>query len=263
MRTIAKCFTFKAAADGKPAEILIYGEISDTLWWGDEVTPKGFKKELDALGDVDEINVFVNSYGGDVFAGHAIYSMLKRHKAKIHVFVDGVAASIASVIAMAGDTITMPKNSMMMIHNPWTWGAGDSAYFLKLADDLDRIRESIITTYESRGIKRDEIIAIMDAETWLTAEEAVEKGFADEIEESQEVAACVKDGKLYVNEQEMDFSRYRHPPKMLVAQAAQTEPNKPAEVTQTDNSGLFALYQAAIQANENKKRLGGVTNDLK
>lgn len=244
---MSKCWTFKAAADDKPAEILIYGEISDVLWWGDEVTPKQFKKDLDALGDVSEINVYINSYGGDVFAGHAIYSQLKRHKAKIHVFVDGVAASIASVIAMAGDTITMPKNAMMMVHNPWTIAVGYADDFRKTADDLERIRESIIAVYESRGVKRDDVIAIMDAETWLTAEEAVEKGFADEIEQEKQVAACVKDGKVFINGQEMDFSRYKNPPKLLIAEQS----NEPPKAKKTDYSGLFAVYQAKIEANKN------------
>ena len=134
-----KFWQFKANTEDGPAELLLYGDISSSSWWGDEVTPKEFKKDLDDLGNVDEINVFINSDGGDVFAGQTIYSMLKRHKAKITVYVDGLAASIASVIAMAGDIIKMPKNSMMMIHNPWTWGAGYAADFRKLVDDKDKI----------------------------------------------------------------------------------------------------------------------------
>ena len=115
-----KFWSFKAL-DETTGELLLYGEISDISWWGDEVTPKQFKEDLDALGDIDVLNVYINSPGGDVFAGQAIYSMLKRHKAQVKVYIDGLAASIASLVAMAGDKVIMPANAMMMIHNPWTW----------------------------------------------------------------------------------------------------------------------------------------------
>ena len=186
-----KFWNFKAV-DEKTAELTLYGEISDYSWWGDEVTPKEFKEDLDALGDIDVLNVYINSPGGDVFAGQAIYSMLKRHKAKINVYIDGLAASIASLIAMAGDKVIMPANAMMMIHNPWTWGMGNSNDFRKLADDLDKIRDSMIVAYEKKSaLMINEIIEIMDAETWLSAQDCLDYGFADEIEETKEVAASV------------------------------------------------------------------------
>lgn len=186
-----KFWNFKAV-DEKTAELTLYGEISDYSWWGDEVTPKEFKEDLDALGDIDVLNVYINSPGGDVFAGQAIYSMLKRHKAKINVYIDGLAASIASLIAMAGDKVIMPANAMMMIHNPWTWGMGNSNDFRKLADDLDKIRDSMIVAYEKKSaLMINEIIEIMDAETWLSAQDCLDYGLADEIEETKEVAASV------------------------------------------------------------------------
>lgn len=207
MNLAKKKFWSMKALDNKAGEVLLYGEISDVSWWGDEVTPKQFKEDLDALGDVETIKVFINSPGGDVFAGQAIYSMLKRHKAQVHVYIDGLAASIASLIAMAGDKVVMPANAMMMIHNPWTLAVGNANDFRKLADDLDKIRDSMITAYGSRSaLTTEEIKGLLDAETWLTAQECVEYGFADEVEEAKELAASI-DKKF--------LSRYQNIPETL------------------------------------------------
>jgi ATP-dependent Clp protease protease subunit len=193
--------------DDKTGELTLYGEISDYTWWGDEVTPKQFKEDLDALGDIDILNVYINSPGGDVFAGQAIYSMLKRHKAYVNVFIDGIAASIASLIAMAGDKVIMPENAMMMIHSPWTFAVGNAQDFRKLADDMDKIRDSMIVAYESRSaLTTEEITEIMDAETWLSAEECLEYGFADEIAEAKQIAASMD---------EKYFAVYRNIPDEL------------------------------------------------
>jgi ATP-dependent Clp protease protease subunit len=241
-----KFWAFKNATKDKPAELALYGPISSESWWGDEVTPKQFKEDLDALGDVDELSVYINSDGGDVFAGQAIHSMLRRHKAKITVYVDGLAASIASVVAMAGDVIRMPRNAMMMIHNPWTIALGNAEDFRKMAEDLDKIRESIITTYQDKsGMDKDKIVELMDAETWLTAEEAVEYGLADELEETKAVAASLDSGALVVNGQRMDLSRYKHPPQLA------PEAHEP-EAKQADN-GLLSLCEHQIQINKNRR----------
>ena len=130
-----KFWNFKAQ-DGN-GELMLYGEISSATWYGDEITPKQFKDDLDSLGDIENLNIYINSGGGDVFAGQAIYTMLKRHKAFKTVYIDGLAASIASVIAMAGDKIIMPKNAIMMIHNAWTVVAGNKDELRKMADDMD------------------------------------------------------------------------------------------------------------------------------
>ncbi len=187
----SKFWKFKAL-DDNTGELTLYGEIANETWWGDEITPKEFKADLDALGDINTLNIYINSPGGDVFAGQAIHSMLKRHKAHKNVYIDGLAASIASVVVMAGDTIFMPKNAMMMIHNPWTWGIGNAAEFRKLAEDLDKIRESLIAAYEGHSaLTRDEIIEIMDSETWLTADECLEYGFCDVVEKEKQMAASI------------------------------------------------------------------------
>ncbi|QNB48201.1 Clp protease ClpP [Thermanaerosceptrum fracticalcis] len=243
-----KFWKFKAKDDGT-AELLLYGEISSSTWWGDEVTPKQFKKDLDDLGDVSEINVYINSEGGDVFAGQAIYSMLKRHRATINIYVDGLAASIASVIAMVGDKVIMPKNAMMMVHNPWTIAIGTADDFRKLADDMDKIRESIITVYTDKsGMDQDKIIEMMDKETWMTAEEAVKYGFADEIEEEKQVAASLNGGFLMLNGQKFDLSKFKNPPKL-----AFLTPEKPP---QKHDNNLLSLFEKQLCINKNL--LGGM-----
>ena len=169
----------------KEAEILLYGVIGDDGYW-DEVTSKEFAEQLKEVEDAETISVRINSPGGDVFAGQAIYSMLKRCKAQIVVYIDGLAASIASLVAMAGDKIIMPKNSMMMIHKPWTISAGNANDMRQQADTLDKVEESMLAAYvEKTGLAEDEIKQLLADETWLTASMALEKGFCDEIEENE------------------------------------------------------------------------------
>jgi len=172
-------------------EITMYGEIASESWWGDEVTPKQFKDDLDALGDVSTIKVYLSSPGGDVFAGQQIHSMLKRHKAEVVIYIDSLAASIASVISSAGDKVIMPVNSMQMLHNPMTGMYGNAHEFRKLADDLDKIRESLVEAYLSKSsvLTREKLIEIMDDESWLTAKECLELGLCDEVVEAKEIAA--------------------------------------------------------------------------
>lgn len=179
-----KWFEIKAAAG--VGEISIYDEIGA---WG--ITAKAFSDELKALGAVSRINLSINSPGGSVFDGIAIFNMLKRHKASITVRVDGIAASIASAIAMAGDTILMPENSMMLIHNPSSIVVDGEADELRaLAEALDKIKESMVSIYASRtSLDPAEIETIMTNETWLSAAEAVEKGFADKLEAAMKAAA--------------------------------------------------------------------------
>ena len=193
----------------KEADLLLYGVIGDDGYW-DSVGSKEFAEDLKAIEDVETINVRINSPGGDVFAGQAIYSTLKRCKAKINVYIDGLAASIASLIAMAGDKVIMPKNSMMMIHKPWTFSAGNANDMRTTADVLDKVEESLIVAYvEKTGLSEDEIKTLLDAETWLTASDALAKGFCDEIEET-EVKASLKDGQLVINGQKFNINDYKN-----------------------------------------------------
>jgi len=171
-------YEIKAATDKKPARIMVYGYIGQT-WDGRGVEAKKFIDELNAL-DVDAIDLHINSGGGQVFEGTAIYNALKAHRAKITVRIDGIAASIASIIAMAGDTVEMPENAMMMIHDPMGVVAGTSEDMEKMADVLDKLKTGLIATYhEKTGVDAEDLSTMMTDETWMTAGEAVKLGFAD------------------------------------------------------------------------------------
>ena len=155
-------FENKVSSEGS-SNLYLDGEISSQTWWGDEITPEEFRNELRQMkGD---LTVHINSPGGDVFAGVTIYNALKDyHKGKVVVKVDGLAASIASVIAMAGDEIVMSPGSMMMIHNPWSVGIGSSDELRKAADTLDQIKDSILPIHTERsGLAEDEVKELMDA----------------------------------------------------------------------------------------------------
>lgn len=181
---------FMNKSNEEEAEILIYEMIGEDWWSGGGVTAKRFTDELKALGNVAKITVRINSPGGDVYDGTAIYNQLVQHKAAVNVFIDGLAASAASYIAMAGDSIKIAENGLMMIHNPWSIAIGESKDMRKTADVLDKIKDTIVLTYQKRT-KQDskEISKWMDAETWMTGKEAVDKGFADEIMEAKSVEA--------------------------------------------------------------------------
>lgn len=178
----SRFYNFEKINDEKAA-IYIYGDIVSEKWWSDtDVDPTTFKDELAELGDVNEIDVHINSFGGEVYAGFAIHNLLKQHKASINVYIDGIAASIASVIAMAGDRIYMPKTALMMIHNCWTWASGDSKELRKTAEDLDKVGEAIKSSYLNKvNITKEELERLLDEESLMTAEECLSKGFIDEI----------------------------------------------------------------------------------
>lgn len=156
------------------------GQIADQTWFGDEVTPRLFKEELNrSSGD---IKLWINSPGGDVFAASQIYNMLMEYKGDVHVQIDSLAASAASVIAMAGTTVSMSPVAMMMIHNPWTIAQGEAKDMEKVIEMLGEIKESIINAYELRtGLSRTKLSHLMDLESWFNAKKAIELGFADKI----------------------------------------------------------------------------------
>jgi ATP-dependent Clp protease protease subunit len=156
------------------------GEISDESWYGDEVTPKLFKDELES--GKGKITLWINSPGGDVFAAAQIYNMLMNYPYDVTVKIDALAASAASVIAMAGTRVCMSPVAMLMIHNPMTVAIGDSEEMQKAIEMLAEVKESIVNAYEIKsGLSRNKISRLMDAETWMNAKEAKRLGFADEI----------------------------------------------------------------------------------
>ena len=223
-----KFWNFETPEAGR-GELTLYGDISDASWWGDEVTPAQFKDDLDALGDVSELDIYINSGGGDVFAGIAIYNMLRRHPARKVVRVDGLAASIASVIAMAGEEIVMAENAMMMIHEAWANVSGNKRELRKVAEELERIDGILAFTYTARsGGEEKDIKAMLEAETWMTAKEAVAKGFADRVEPGLKAAASVRGSMLTMNGEQFDLTRYLHPPE-IKDEAGPPAPEKTAD----------------------------------
>jgi ATP-dependent Clp protease, protease subunit len=203
-------YNFKAAR--RDAEVLIYGEIGDELFGG--VSAKAFATDLKKAGKLDNITVRLNSPGGSIFDGVAIYNTLRNHPAKVGVHIDGLAASAASVVAMAGDTIEMADNALLMIHEPWYLAAGSASELRAIAVSLDKISEGMADTYAKRAGKSiDEARAWMEAETWFTAEDARAAGLVDKLVEPLKAAAAASwDATAW-------RKRFRHPPDAMLAEA--------------------------------------------
>lgn len=178
MRTTNKKY-YNMETEGTKAALYIYGDITSWPWLESDISSYNLSKQLEQLGDVEEIDVYINSYGGEVAEGLAIYSALKRHKAKVTTWCDGFACSIASVIFMAGDTRIMSNASLLMIHNAWTRVSGNANELRKQADDLDTITQASINAYmEKVNISEEELKELLDEEKWILPQEALEKGFA-------------------------------------------------------------------------------------
>jgi ATP-dependent Clp protease protease subunit len=168
---------------GKEADIYIFGDITSWEWFENDVSSYTLSKELQALDpDIETINVHINSYGGEVAEGLAIYNLLRNHKAKVRTYCDGFACSIASVIFMAGEERIMGNASLLMVHNAWMYTAGNADQLRKDADDLDKITQASINAYmQNVNITEDKLKELLDAETWLLPDEALEMGFATSI----------------------------------------------------------------------------------
>jgi ATP-dependent Clp protease protease subunit len=177
----SKFWKFQNSVESNGTELILEGPIASESWWGDEVTPQEFREELkNHTGD--KLTVVLNSGGGDVFAGLSIYNALRELDAEVTIRVDGLAASIASIIAMAGDKVIMSPGSLMMIHRPSVFAAGNVDDLDKAKDLLLKIEESITPIYTQKtGLSVEKIADMLENETWMSAEEAVELGFADEV----------------------------------------------------------------------------------
>ena len=188
-----KFWNFTNNGDGSRT-LMLCGVIADESWFDDDITPKAFREELNAgKGDVV---IWVNSLGGDCVAAAQIYNMLMDYPGNVTVKIDGIAASAASVIAMAGTQVLMSPTGLMMIHNPLTVAIGDSGEMQKAIDMLAEVKESIINAYEIKtGLSRAKLSHLMDAETWMSAKKAIELGFADDLlfKNSDEGTAAVED----------------------------------------------------------------------
>lgn len=247
-RKTKRIWEIKQSAETDTLDMYIYGDVEGDYfdWWEwemkeSETSANYFREELNKYPDVKRINIYINSYGGSVFEGTAIYSQLRRHPAEKIVYIDGFACSVASVIAMAGDKVIMPSNTMMMIHDALTGIYGNARQLRKTADDLDTIMEGNRQAYldKSNGkISEEKLIELLEAETWLTARECLEYGFADEVLEREVDLSEAKQLLQKVNqslEQQLNYNR------ALVAQAReflqvtipkQQEPQEPKEPQQ-------------------------------
>lgn len=223
-----RMWEIKQSATPGALDLYIYGDVkSDGRdWWTNQViksetSANHFRDELAKHSNVTQINIFINSYGGSVFEGTAIYNQLKRHAAHKTVYIDGFACSIASVIAMAGDEIVMPKNALMMIHNMWMAVHGNAAELRKAADDLDIINTAGRGAYLDRaGDKLDEasLVEMMDAETWLTAEQCIQYGLADRYAEKD---ADMQNASEVLQKANLELSQRIQIQKSLAAQLRQ------------------------------------------
>ena len=201
------------------------GVIAQESWFGDEVTPAVFKSELEA--GHEPITVHINSVGGDCVAASQIYTMLMDYPADVTVQIDGIAASAASVVAMAGTTVRMSPTALMMAHNPWTSASGDAADMKRAIALLDEVKESIINAYQIKtGLSRQQLSDIMDGETWMNAYRAKELGFCDEV---------LYDGTEPEEKVAFSFSSRAAEVQLmnLVKAAVPDEPEKPTEPVDT------------------------------
>jgi len=202
------------------AELYMYGDIESRKFEDSDTVPEEVRDTLNRVKDVEQLNIYINSAGGDVFAGLAIYNMLKRHKGKKTVYVDGLAASMASAIALVGDKVVIPANAFLMIHKPWSVAVGNANDFIKMAEDLEEIESGILNIYEenlAEGADMEEVKRMVANETWLNGNEAA-KYFNVEVVEENRIAACASDF----------LDKYYHVPDNL---KAKTEP-KPTDEKQ-------------------------------
>ncbi len=219
-----KFWEVKAAGE-KIGEVYIYGRIVSYRWDDEDVTAKSFNEDLKALGDIDTLNIYVNSPGGSVFQAQAIHSIITRQKAEKNAYIDGLAASAASFLIMAADKIFMPKNATMMIHNPLALVIGNANDLRHEADALDKIRVGMIEAYlahTGEKLAEEKLKELLDAETWLTAEESYNYGLADELIDAKDIAACVDEDL---------FNRYKNTPKTLLEEKQeQADPEEEARL---------------------------------
>lgn len=211
--------------EDQTADIYIYDEIGG---WG--ISARRFTEDLISLGNLSHINLHIHSPGGEVFDGIAIYNQLKNHSATITVYIDGLAASMASVIAMVGDTVIMPKNAMMMIHKPWGVSWGDANDMREYADLLDKLENVLIPAYVAKtGKTTEEITAMLEQETWLDGDECVEHGFADKVIEPVKAMASLTSKRIEEFSSMPSAIKNQITPKNTTKPTQQPQPNSSSE----------------------------------
>lgn len=245
------------------AELYFYGDIvsdSWSSWWTDEdKCPQDVSDFLKSLENSQDIEIYINSGGGSVFAGIAIYSMLKRHKGKKTVHVDGLAASIASVIALAGDEVIVPKYANFMIHNPlcMLWNSYNAIDLRKIASTLDSCKESILNIYMENvkeGVTKEELSALMDEEKWFTGESAAEI-FNIKIEDEFELVACSSEF----------LDKYKNTPENLFVNYDKSKENQKVDIEEIANKVISILQNQKeddTKVDTIKKEKEDILNDL-
>ena len=223
-----KFWNWARDADESGERVLYFdGEISDETWWGDEITPAMFKSEL--FSDKGDITIWLNSPGGDCIAASQIYSMLMDYPHNVTVKIDGIAASAASVIAMAGTKVLMAPTALMMVHNPLTIAIGDTDEMQKAILMLDEVKESIINAYQVKtNQSRAKISHWMDAETWMNANKAIELGFADGVLEDSkrhQATPTYAFSRRAVTNSLLDKVRTKEQPQGVLAESLQQRLN--------------------------------------
>lgn len=200
---------FQLTQNNNEVDIQIYGDITSWDWFEGDISSYTLSKQIEGL-DCDKINVYINSYGGEVAEGLAIYNQLKRHKATVKTVCDGFACSAASVVFMAGDERVMSTASLLMIHNAWSWTSGNANELRKQADDLDKITQASVNAYmQEANITEEKLKQMLDDETWITPQEALEMGFSTSIvneKDADKVSQSVKKSlmKLILNAKKDD-----------------------------------------------------------
>ena len=237
----------------KSAELILYGSIGSDEYW-DDISDKTFKQDIENLGDVENITLHINSPGGSVFSAVAIANTLKNHKAKITANIDGLAASAATIITSACDTVRMPKNALFMVHNPITFAYGNNQDMKKTVEMLDKVKDSIIETYLNKAkTDRETLSELMDNETWMNAETAKEYGFIDEILD-ENVEKEVVENKLIINNMAFDISKFKN-----FKEKKNQEPRViNISVNSTGNPEEIAdKFRNILNSTENQKNEGG------
>lgn len=193
-------------------ELYIYGDIADTKWWNEDITPIQIKNALDDMGEISQLDIHINSYGGSVFAGNAIVNLIgnykKKRKCAVNTYIEGIAASMASGISTVGDKVYMANNSLYIVHKPLSEVKGNANDLEKAIEMLNKAEETLVVNYMKKfNGTEEELRQMLSDETWLTAEEAQGYGFVDEIIDSVEIVASAKSNSLIINKMEFDNSK--------------------------------------------------------
>ncbi len=245
----------KNEAEEEEAELVLYGEIANSSWYEDDVTPKQFAEDLKALGGKD-LKLRINSPGGDVFAAQAIYNQLKSYTGNITACIDGMAASAATIITCAADKVVMPSNGIFMIHNPMciVMGYMDVPKLKKMTDRLTVVKQTIVNVYmkKCKNVSESKLNKLMDAETWMNADEALDYGFVDEVDADEQVNNFLQGGVAVVNNVSIDMTRFKQPEKLKDILQSKPKEDKDMDDEKTLLDKLRNLLGAANNQQEEK-----------